>query len=144
MTTLNERIMNDLKDAMRNKDTLTKGVLTLIRAGLTSAEKEKKAALTPDEETAILQRELKQTRQTLTEGEKANRDDIVETEKAKVTVIEKYLPKMMSEDEIVQFLNEKGVQKGTNIGQVMGILMKEKKGKVDGTLAREVIQKHFA
>lgn len=143
MTTLNEQIMTDLKEAMKNKETLKKGVLTLIRAALTNAEKEKKAALTTEEEVAIVQRELKQTKQSLTEGEKAGRTDIVESELAKINIIEAYLPEMMSADDIVAFLTEKGVQKGTNIGQVMGILMKEKKGQVDGTLAREVIQKHF-
>lgn len=144
MTTLNEKMMGDLKEAMRNKDTLKKGVITLIRAGLTAAEKEKKAPLTEVEETVIVQRELKQTKDSLLEAEKAGRTDTVEAEKAKIKIIESYLPEMMTEEDIVTFLASKGVQKGVNIGQAMGILMKEKKGKVDGTLAREVIQKHFS
>lgn len=144
MTTLSERLMNDLKEAMRNKETLRKGVITLIRAGLSKAEKEKKAPLTEVEETEVIQRELKQTRQTLAEGEKAGREDIIEASNERIAIIESYLPKMMTEEEIVSFLKDKGVQKGDNIGKIMGFLMKENKGKVDGSLAREVIQKHFA
>ena len=143
MTTLNERLMNDLKEAMRNKDHLKKGVLTLLRAGVTNAEKEKKAPLSAEEETAIVQRELKQTRQSLAEGEKAGRGDIVENEQAKIAIIEQYLPTMMTEEEIVVFLTSKGVQKGDNVGRIMGVLMKEKRAAVDSITAKSVIEKHF-
>ncbi|WP_263117567.1 GatB/YqeY domain-containing protein [Bacillus subtilis] len=143
MSVLSERLMSDLKEAMRSKDSLRKGVITLIRAGISKAEKEKKAALVEAEEVEVLQRELKQTKQTLAEGVKAGRGDIVEDSKKRIAVIESYLPEMMSEKEIINFLEDKGVQKGDNIGKVMGLLMKENKGKVDGSVARAVIQKHF-
>lgn len=143
MSVLSERLMGDLKEAMKSKDSLRKGVITLIRAGISKAEKEKKAALVNAEEVEVLQRELKQTKQTLTEGVKAGREDIVEDSKKRIAVIESYLPEMMSEKEIVNFLEDKGVKKGDNIGKVMGLLMKENKGKVDGSVARAVIQKHF-
>lgn len=142
--TLKNRLMDDMKEAMRNKDVLKKGVLTLLRAGISNAEKEKKAELTDVEEVAILQRELKQTRQTLAEGQKAGREDIVENEEAKIAIIEAYLPKMMDELEILAFLLSKGVQKGDHLGKVSGILMKENKGKVDGAFAQQVIKKHFS
>ncbi|WP_164088113.1 GatB/YqeY domain-containing protein, partial [Stenotrophomonas maltophilia] len=90
------------------------------------------------EEVAVVQRELKQTKQALAEAVKANREDIVESEKAKIVIIETYLPKMMTEEEIVSFLTSKGVQKGDHIGKVTGILMKDNKGKVDGSFAQEV------
>ncbi|ARO21355.1 glutamyl-tRNA amidotransferase (plasmid) [Bacillus tropicus] len=144
MTTLNERLMAELKDAMRNKYVMKKNIITLIRAGLAAAEKEKRAPLTEVEEVGVVQRELKQTKQALAEAVKANREDIVESEKAKIVIIETYLPKMMTEEEIVSFLTSKGVQKGDHIGKVTGILMKDNKGKVDGSFAQEVIKKHFA
>lgn len=143
MTTLNERLMNDLKEAMKNKDALKKAVLTLLRAGLTAAEKEKKDVLTQEEENVIVLKELKQTKDSIAEAKKVGREDVVTNEQIKLTIIETYLPKMMGEEDIISFLNSKGVQKGTNFGQIMGILMKDNKGKVDGNLAREVIQKHF-
>lgn len=143
MTTLNERLMGDLKEAMRNKATMKKSIITLLRAGLTAAEKEKKAALDEAEEVAVVQRELKQTKQTLAEASKAGRDDIVESEEAKIKIIEAYLPPMMTEEEIVSFLTSKGIKKGDHIGKITGTLMKDNKGKVDGSFAREVIIKHF-
>ena len=142
--TLSQRMMADLKEAMKNKDVLKKGVLTLMRSGLATAEKEKKEPLSEAEETAIVQRELKQARQTLTEAENAGREDIVKTTRKKIVIIETYLPQMMTAEEIVSFLESKGVKKGDHIGKIMGLLMQEHKGKVDGTLAKEVINTHFA
>lgn len=141
---LSQQLMADMKDAMRNKEALKKGVLTLIRAGLSAAEKEKKTSLTEAEEVAVLQRELKQNRQTLTEAQKAQRSDIEEVTLQKISIIQSYLPKMMDEKEIISFLEAHGVKKGDHIGKIIGILMKENKGKVDGTFAKEVIQKHFS
>lgn len=142
--TLSQRMMVDLKEAMKNKDVLKKGVLTLMRSGLATAEKEKKEPLSEAEETAIVQRELKQARQTLAEAENAGREDIVEATREKIAIIETYLPQMMTAEEIVAFLESKGVKKGDHVGKIMGLLMKEHKGKVDGALAKEVISTNFA
>lgn len=143
MTTINEKLMNDMKEAMRNKETLRKGVITLIRATLLQTAKDKKEPLTEEEEIVIIQRELKQTRQALEEAEKAQREDLAAEMKEKIAIIETYLPAMMSEEEIVRYLSEKGAAKGDNVGKLMGLLMKENKGKVDAALAKEAIQKHF-
>jgi len=144
MKALNDLLMADLKVAMKNKDTVTKGVLTLLRAGLTAKEKEKKDALTKEEEVEVLMRELKQTKDTIAEAKKAGREDVVEAQEKRIDVIQIYMPAMMTEDEIVAFLTQKGAKKGMNIGQLMGMLMSEKKGKVEGGFAQEVIKKHFA
>lgn len=141
--TLSKRLMDDMKQAMKDKDDLKKGVLVLLRAELIAAEKKKKAPLDEIEETAILQREVKQRRQTISEAAEAGRVDIVEDQQARMAFVESYLPQMMTEEEIVSFLQAKGVQKGDHIGKVTGILMKDNKGKVDGTFAKEVIIKHF-
>ena len=143
MATLQERIMTDLKTAMKNKDALRKGVLTLLKAALQNDAIKFKRALKDDEEVAVIKREINQCRGLITEAEKANRTDIVENEKNKVTVLETYLPTMLTEDEIVAYLTSKGVQKGAHEGKTMGILMAEYKAKVDGTFAKEVIAKHF-
>ncbi|PLS15066.1 glutamyl-tRNA amidotransferase [Bacillus sp. M6-12] len=142
--TLQKRIMEDLKNAMRNKETLKKGVLTLIKAGLTSAEKEKRSELTEAEELAIVQRELKQTKQSLAEAEKANRPDIVEQEKAKIEIIEAYLPKQLSKEEIEKELDTLGVQKGMTMGEAMKIAKPALNGKVDNGLLSQLIKQRLA
>jgi uncharacterized protein len=142
--TLQKRIMEDLKNAMRNKETLKKGVLTLLKAGLTSAEKEKRSELNEIEELAIVQRELKQTKQSLNEAEKAGRQDIVEQEKAKIAIIEVYLPKQLTKEEIEKELDTLGVQKGMTIGEAMKVAKPVLAGKVDNALLSQVIRERLA
>lgn len=142
--TLQQRIMEDLKGAMRNKNTLKKGVLTLLKAGLTSAEKEKRSALEKVEELAIVQRELKQTKQSLAEAEKANRPDIVEQEKAKIAIIEAYLPKQLTKEEIEKELDALGVQKGMTMGEAMKVASTALAGKVDNALLSKTIRERLA
>lgn len=144
MTTLIQRTLEDLKVAMRNKDELRKGVLTLLRAALLNEEKKTKRTLDEAGEVEITKREINQSKGLIVEAQKANRTDIIEKENQKIAVLEEYLPTMLTEDEIVAYLKSQGVEKGANIGKTMGILMKEHKSNVDGTFAREVITKHFA
>lgn len=142
--TLQTRIMEDLKDAMRNKEKLKKGVLILLKAGLTNAEKEKRSELNEAEEVAIVQRELKQTKQSLSEAEKVNRQDIVEQETAKIAVIETYLPKQLSKEEIEKELDTLGVQKGMTMGEAMKVAKTAMAGKVDNSLLSLTIRERLA
>lgn len=137
-------IQQDLVQAMRDKDKLKKGVLTLVKAGLTSAEKEKRAELTDAEELAVLQKELKQTRQSVSEAEKVGREDIVELEKQKIAILEAYLPQMMTEAEIRQLLADNGVVSGTNMGVAMKTIKPLVAGKADNALVAKIVKETIA
>lgn len=137
---LKQTIQTELISAMRNKEKMKKGVLTLIKAGITNAEKEKGTELTEVEVLAVVQKELKQTRQSLSEAEKANRQDIVELEKAKVALIESYLPKMLTEVEIRIILQENGVTSGMNMGEAMKIVKPLVAGKADNALVARIVK----
>ena len=88
---LKTTVFEQLKNAMREKDVLAKGVLTLLKAALDSAEKEKGAALSTEEEVAIVNREIKQTNQALEGAQKAQREDLIEQEEAKLVLLKKLL-----------------------------------------------------
>lgn len=141
---LKETIQKDLVQAMRDKDKLKKGVLTLIKSGLTNAEKEKRAELNDAEELAVIQKELKQTRQALTEAQKVGREDNAELEKQKIAIIEAYLPTMLTEDEIRQLLAENGIVSGTNMGQAMKTIKPLVAGKADNALVARVVKETIA
>jgi uncharacterized protein YqeY len=142
--TMQERIMADLKEAMKNKENIRKGVLTLLKAGLSNAEKEKRSPLTKAEELAVIQREMKQTRQTLAEAEKGNRSDIAEQEKAKIAVIETYLPAQMSKDEVVTALAGLGIAKGMKMGESMKLATGSLAGKAENSLISQVVREMLA
>lgn len=137
---LKEKLMEDLKKAMKEKEVVKKGVLTLLRAGIVNLEKEKKRELTSVEELEVLRRELKQTNQSLGEYKKANREDLVINEKEKIVIIESYLPKQLSEEEIKEIVVSLGVKKGDAMGNTMKLVLEKINGRADGKMVSKVVK----
>jgi uncharacterized protein len=129
---LKTEVFEQLKQAMKNKDVLAKGVLTLVKSALDSAEKEKGAALSEQEEIAIINREIKQTNQSLDGAKQAERADLIEKEEAKLTILKSFLPKQLSEEEIIAELQAAGITSGMNMGDAMKIAKPLLAGKADG------------
>lgn len=137
---LKTTVFEQLKRAMKEKDTLSKGVLTLLKSSLDLTEKEKGSALTEEEEVAIVNREIKQTNQALEGAEKAQREDLIEQEKAKLVLLKSFLPKQLSEEEVVALLTEAGVVKGMNMGDAMKIAKPLLAGKTDGSTMSKAVK----
>lgn len=137
---LKTTVFEELKRAMKEKDVLSKGVLTLLKSALDTAEKEKGASLSPEEEVAIVNREIKQTNQALEGAQNANREDLIEKEEAKLIILKKFLPKQLTEEEIIEVLTEAGVTKGMNMGDAMKIAKPLLNGKADGAMMSKVVK----
>lgn len=137
---LKTTVFEQLKNAMREKNVLAKGVLTLLKSALDSAEKEKGAALSTEEEAAVVNREIKQTNQALEGAQKAQREDLIEQEEAKLVLLKSFLPKQLSEDEITTMLTEAGITKGMNMGDAMKIAKPLLAGKTDGATMSKVVK----
>lgn len=137
---MKHKVFEDLKQAMKNKDTLTKGVLTLLKAGLDRAEKEKGSELTEAESVAVVQREVKQTKQALEGAVKAGRDDLIENEKKKIDLLEKYLPAQMDESEAITILHDAGLKSGMNMGDAMKIAKPLLSGKVENATIAKLVK----
>ena len=133
-------VFEQLKVAMKNKDVLAKGVLTLVKSALDSAEKEKGSALTEAEEIAIINREVKQTNQALEGAQAAGREDLIEKEQAKLTLLKSFLPQQLSEEEIAAALTEAGVVAGMNMGDAMKIAKPLLNGKAEGAIISKVVK----
>ena len=140
---LNTRLVKDLKEAMKDKNTIKKSVITLLRAGLTNEKIKKKAELTEQEEMVVVRRELKQTKDSLAEFQKAGRTDLVEKEEAKIAVLETYLPKQLSEAELLTEIQKLNLDKTENIGKVIGQVIAEFKEVADGALVSKVVRKYM-
>ena len=129
---------------MKNKDALAKGVLTLVKSALDSAEKEKGAALSEQEEIAIINREIKQTNQSLDGAKQAERADLIEKEEAKLTILKTFLPKQLSEEEIIAELQAAGIASGMNMGDAMKIAKPLLAGKADGAAISKAVKSIIA
>lgn len=141
---LKTEVFEQLKTAMREKDTLAKGVLSLLKSALDSAEKEKGEALTAEEEMAIINREVKQTNQALEGAQTAGRADLIEKEEAKLTLLKSFLPKQLSEEEIAEKLVAAGVEKGMNMGEAMKIAKPLLTGQAEGAVISKVVKSIIA
>ncbi len=148
--TLVEKINADLKAAMLAKDEIGLRGIRAIKAAILMAQTETGASkdLTPEKEIAILQKLVKQRKDSITIFEQQNRTDLADKEKEEVAVIEKYLPAQMSEDEIEvmvkEIISSTGAAGMKDMGKVMGAASKSMAGKADGTLISQVVKKLLA
>ena len=137
---LKTAVFEQLKTAMKEKDVLAKGVLTLVKSALDLAEKEKGEPLTQPEEIAIINREVKQTKQALEGAQNAGRADLIEKEEAKLVLLKTFLPKQLSEEEITEKLLAAGVSKGMNMGEAMKIAKPLLSGQAEGAVISKVVK----
>jgi uncharacterized protein YqeY len=107
--TLEAKLFNDLKIAMKEKNKNKKVVISTLRAALLLTEKEQKRKLSLQEEWQVLQKEIKQTKQSIEEANHAYREDIVENETQKLLFLESYLPVQLSEAEALSRLQAAGI-----------------------------------
>lgn len=136
---LKEQIFTDLKDAMRNKDTLSKGVLSILKSNMDLFELENKKQATEEELLTIIKRELKQTEQALAGANDANRPDLIEKEEAKIALIKNYLPKQLSFDEIIAALQNE-INSSMNMGEAMKIARPLLGASADGALISKAVK----
>jgi uncharacterized protein YqeY len=145
--TLTERISGDLMKAMKAKD---KVALEAIRAAKTAfvlarSEKGADSVLSPDEELKIIQKLVKQRRESAEIFKVNNRPDLYEKEVSEAEVLEKYLPEKISEDELTSILKviiaRTGAKSPADMGKVMGIATKELAGKADGKEISDKVKK---
>ncbi len=144
--TLEEKINTDLKAAMMARDEATLRGLRAIKSGIILAKTEKGAngVVSPEKEVQILQKMVKQRKDSIAEFEKANRQDLIQKEQEEVSVIEKYLPAMMGEDEIREVVKQAIASTGATtqkeMGKVMGMVSKQLAGKADNKVISEIIK----
>lgn len=140
---ISERLAEDLKSAMREKDEVARGAIRLIRAAIQNAEIEKGRALDDAGELDVLARMAKQRRESIEAYRTHGREDLATQEEAELAVVSRYLPAQMDEDEIralaMQTMSELGASGPGDRGKVMGKLMPQLKGKADGAVAARIV-----
>lgn len=143
-----EEVRSQMMAAMKERDTKRKDVLSNLLAALKNGVIQKRADLTPEEETAIVARELKQTKETL-ESAPADRQDIAEECRYKISVLAEFMPEQMDEEQIRStieaVLAKLGIEQPTakQKGMIMRELMPQVKGKADGKQVNEILSTYF-
>jgi uncharacterized protein YqeY len=141
---LKERLEQDLKDALRQKDKVRLSAVRMLRAGILEQEKSGSGPATPDQITAIVQRQAKQRRESIKQFEENDREDLAQRERDELFYIEQYLPAQLSDEEIVRRVHEivqrTGATTMQDMGRVMGEAMSDMRGQADGNRVRQAVQ----
>ncbi len=144
--TLEEQVNNDIKTAMLAKDQAGLRGLRAIKSAILLAKTEKGGTgeVTAEKEVQILTKMVKQRKESIEIFEQQNRPDLAVTEKEEVAVIEKYMPAMMSDDdikaEIQKIITETGATSQKEMGKVMGAASKALAGKADNKKVSEIVK----
>lgn len=140
-------LQQDLKTAMKEKDTIRKNVITMVRAAILQQEKDKKTELDDEGILDVIAKATKQRKDSIPEFEKGNRPDIIMGLEREIEILMSYLPEQLSEDEIDELVSqtifEVGAQSTKDIGLVMKALMPKVKGRADGRIVNQLVRKHL-
>lgn len=142
--TLQEQVAADLADAMRARDDVRKSALRMLIAAIKNAEIEARRPLEADAALAVVQKQVKQRRESIVEFRKGNREDLVAKEEAELAVLSGYLPEEAPREEIEAAAREAiaatGASGPRDLGKVMPALTKRFAGRADGRVISEIVR----
>ena len=140
--TLKERLADDLKSAMKEKNTIRKNVVQMVRAAVLQFEKDNKVTLEDEGVLEVIAKQLKQRKDSLPDYEKSGRDDLIADLKAEMDGLMEYLPKQLTTEELEVILKEIIAETGASsikdMGKVMGEAKKRTVGRADGRMINEI------
>ena len=142
---MKEKLMEDLKMAMKNKDIVKKNTIQMIRAAILQTEKDKQIELDDNAILEIISKQVKQKNDALEQFKKADRQDLVEQTELEINTLKEYLPKQLSKEEVEQIVIDLSRTLGISDMKGMGTLIKSAKAKIgagsDGKTISEVVKK---
>lgn len=145
---LKDRLSDDMKQAMRDRDNEVRDTLRFLLSAVKNAEIEKRQPLTEEEEIAVLRSQAKQRRDSIEQFRAGKRDDLADREAAQLAVLERYLPRQMSADELKQFvqtgIEQTDASSPKDMGKVMGLLSRRAEGRIDGRRLSDAVRAALA
>ena len=144
---LKQKLQEDLKSSMKNKDTVRKSVVTLIRASIKQSEVDNRVELEDEDIIDIISKQLKQRKDVLVQFKNAKREDLVSEAEAEIEVLKEYLPQQLSEEELNEIvkstISELGATSMKDMGKIMSAIKPKVKGRADGKLINELVKNNL-
>jgi len=141
---LKTQLQSAMKDAMRAKEKDRLGVIRLMLAAIKQREVDERIELDDEQVLLILDKMLKQRRESISQFQAANRDDLVAVEEAEVVIIQQFMPEPLSEDDIKKLIDhavsESGAASMKDMGKVMAIIKPKAQGRVDMSMISKLIK----
>ena len=136
---LKEKLMEDLKESMKNKDTVRKNTVQMVRASILQIEKDKGIEVEDDKIIDIIAKEVKTKKDALKDFEKAERQDLIDLTNREIEILQEYLPKQLSRDEVKAEVQKIITEIGATSMKDMGVIMKEAKAKMGASAEGKTI-----
>lgn len=143
---MKEKILTDLKNAMKNQNKDLLNVVRMVKGAIQLEEISKKRELTDEEIISVISKQIKTRKETIVDLEKGNRVDLIEKTNKEIEILNKYMPTLMSEDEIKDVINkifEEENPTQADTGKIMGKLSMLLKGKADMGLVNKLVKDKF-
>ena len=143
-----ETLNADMKQAMKDKNKEALSVIRMVKSTVMNEQISLGHDLTPEEELTVLSREVKQRQDSLAEFEKGGREDLAAGIRSELTILAKYLPAQLTEEEIVAVvaaaIEQTGATGPKDMGKVMGVVTPQVKGKADGKVVADLVKATLA
>lgn len=144
---LAEKINNDLKEAMKNKDSFKLGVIRMIKGAMQLAKPNPREELTDDDVITVISKQIKMRNDSIKEFETAGRSDLVEQNKKEIEILNTYMPKQLSEEELTEIIDKVFEEVKPTSQKDMGLIMKNisplVKGKADMSLVNKLVKERL-
>ncbi|WP_053957569.1 GatB/YqeY domain-containing protein [Inediibacterium massiliense] len=141
---LKERLMADLKEAMKEKDKMKKSVVTMLRSAIKQYEIDHKVELDDESILDIISKQVKQKKDAIDEFAKGDRQDLVDEAKAEIDILMGYLPEQLTKEELSQIvsqvIDEVGANSMKDMGKIMSAIMPKVKGRADGKTINQIVK----
>jgi uncharacterized protein YqeY len=142
---LKEQLLEELKNAMKEKDSVKKNTVQMARAAILQVEKDNRITLDDDGIIDVIAKEVKKRRDVLPDYEKSGRQDLIDSLKAEVDVLLQYLPQQLSEEELEAIVRkavqDTGAASAKDMGRIMQAVMPQVKGRADGKMINAMVKK---
>lgn len=142
---IKEKLLNDLKESMKDKNLIRKNTIQMVRAAVLQVEKDKQIELTDEQIIEIIAKESKKRKDAEAEFEKSGREDLIKQNKEEIEILAEYLPKQLSVEEVETIVKTVIEETGSTSMKDMGTVMKTAKEKIgasaDGRTISEVVKK---
>lgn len=142
---LKDKLLEDLKNSMKDKNIVRKNVIQMVRAAILQVEKDKHVTLDDNQIIDIIAKESKKRKDSLPDYEKSGREDLIKQNKEEIEILTEYLPKQLSAEEVEKIVNEVIAETGATNMQDMGTVMKAAKEKIgaaaDGKTISDAVKK---
>ena len=148
MKMLKEKLLDDLKKSMKEKNVVRKNVIQMVRAAILQVEKDKQITLNDDQIIDIIAKESKKRKDSLVDYEKSGREDLINEIKEEIAILTEYLPKQLSMEEVEAIVKDVIAEVGATSMKDMGKVMKTAKEKIgassDGKTINEAVKKFLS